>query len=121
MTPPRNVSARVTSVTPEPMNLVDSFINADVKTSAVEEIARTKVPANFRATIRQAVIMSPSDSTKQPYVRLCFKAGGYKTISLMAPTCFNVCAGQQLDIKTLEFVTTSKDGNEYLNIDGEVL
>jgi hypothetical protein len=121
MTPPSKKLAANAAATTNQMNLVDSFINADVKTSAVEELARTKVPANFRATIRQAVIMSPSDSTKQPYVRLCFKAGGYKTISLMAPTCFNVCAGQQLDIKTLEFVTTSKDGNEYLNIDGEVL
>ena len=121
MTPPSKKLAAKAAAPSKQMNLVDSFINADVKTSAVEEIARTKVPANFRATIRQAVIMSPSDSTKLPYVRLCFKAGGYKTISLMAPTCFNVCAGQQLDIKTLEFVTTSKDGNEYLNIDGEVL
>lgn len=100
-------------------NLISNFINADCKQSSVEEISREKLPANFRSTIAKAIAMQTSDD-KPCYCRLNFKTGGFKNISLVAPTCFFVKAGDQFDIKSLQFVITKSGDDEYLNIDGEL-
>lgn len=99
--------------------LINDFNNKEVKTSLYVELQRRRFTPAERATISKAVICKLED--KPAYCMLIYKAGGSKTISLVAPTCFNVQPGSQLDIKTLEYVLTSRDGKNYLNLDGEPL
>lgn len=99
--------------------LINDFNNKESKDSLYVELQRRRFTPAERATISKAVVCKQND--KPAYCMLIYKAGGSKTISLVSPTCFNVQPGSQLNIKTLEYVLTSRDGKNYLNLDGEPL
>ena len=84
-------------------------------------LSRERVPAKYRATIESVIAKRSTSNKKFCYAVITFKKGGKKTLGLSYPTC-KVNPGTQLDITTLEFVTTiGDDGNEYLNLDGKPL
>jgi hypothetical protein len=84
-------------------------------------LSRERVPASYRATIESVIAKRSTSNRKFCYAVITFKKGGKKTLGLAHPTC-KVNPGTQLDLKTLEFVTTiGDDGNEYLNLDGKPL
>ena len=99
--------------------LINDFNNKESKDSLCKELQRRRFTPAERASISRAVVCKIAD--KPAYCMLIYKAGGSKTISLVSPTCFNVQPGSQLDIKSLQYVLTSYDGKNYLNLDGEPL
>ena len=115
-------NAKRSAAAPKPLSLAEQFMNTPAEAGDdTNVLSRERVPANYRSTIESVIAKRSTSNRKFCYAVITFKKGGKKTLGLAYPTC-KVDPGTQLDIKTLEFVTTiGDDGNEYLNLDGKPL
>lgn len=101
--------------------LINDFETSEVSSKYSTESGRRKVSPAFRSTIASAIIKR-KEGEKLSFCLLIFKKGGAKTKSLVySQATDDTIVGKQLDIKTLEYVATFKDGQHYLNITGKVL
>ena len=114
--------AKPAAAAPKPLSLAEQFMNESPDTGDDSSVlSRERVPASYRATIESVTAKRSTSNRKFCYAVIAFKKGGKKTLGLAYPTC-KVNPGTQLDLKTLEFVTTiGDDGNKYLNLDGKPL
>lgn len=115
-------NAKRSAAAPKPLSLAEQFMNTPAEAGDdTNVLSRERVPAKYRATIESVTCKRSTSNKRFCYAVITFKKGGKKTIGLAYPTC-KVDPGTQLDITTLEFVTTiGDDGNEYLNLDGKPL
>lgn len=114
--------AKPAAAAPKPLSKAEQFMNESPDTGDDSNVlSRERVPASYRATIESVTCKRSTSNRKFCYAVIAYKKGGKKTLGLAYPTC-KVNPGTQLDLKTLEFVTTiGDDGNEYLNLDGKPL
>lgn len=121
----RKPRARVSekpAAAPKQLSLAEQFMNTSPDSGDDSNVlSRERVPAKYRATIASVTCKRSTSNRKFCYAEISYKKGGKKTLGLAYPTC-KVNPGTQLNLTTLEFVTTiGDDGNEYLNLDGKPL
>ena len=112
----------VAPATPQGLDdLVKNFEEKEVSSKYTTESGRQKVSPAFRSTIAKAMVLR-KEGADRSFCLLTFKQGGSKTMSLVYHQATDdQLVNKQLDIKSLEYVATFKNGQHYLNITGKVL
>jgi hypothetical protein len=112
----------VAPATPQGLDdLVKNFEEKEVSSKYTTVSGRQKVSPAFRSTIAEAMILR-KEGADRSFCLLTFKSGGSKTASLVySQASDDQLINKKLDVKSLEYVSTFKDGKHYLNITGKVL
>lgn len=118
----RQARPAVAPTTPQGLDdLVKNFEEKEVSSKYTTVSGRQKVSPAFRSTIAEAMILR-KEGADRSFCLLTFKQGGSKTASLVySQASDDQLINKKLDVKSLEYVSTFKDGKHYLNITGKVL